>query len=156
MKWTRFSVSRKSRFSFSLKLVLYYPFVCRLWSSKMAYNTNRLRRVEIFSFCSLHFLVTVICLQVLELSVFIIDEILNILLANPGQWLPVLREHVLFASLVQALDVCIKVREKKRKKSSTVFEKLNHHLSISQPLFCRLWKKNAEILTKSFEKWLIF
>lgn len=101
----------------------------------MAYNTNRLRRVEIFSFCSLHFLVTVICLQVLELSVFIIDEILNILLANPGQWLPVLREHVLFASLVQALDVCIKVREKK--KSSTVFEKVNHHLSISQPLFCR-------------------
>ena len=40
---------------------------------------------------------------------FIIDEILNILLANPGQWLPVLREHALFASLVQALDVCIKV-----------------------------------------------
>ena len=40
---------------------------------------------------------------------FIIDEILNILLANPGQWLPVLREHTLFASLVQALDVCIKV-----------------------------------------------
>ena len=89
-----------------------------------------------FSFYSLHFLVTVICLQVLELSVFIIDEILNILLANPGQWLPVLREHVLFASLVQALDVCIKVREKKE-KSSTVFEKLNHHLSISQPLYCR-------------------
>lgn len=101
----------------------------------MSYNTNRLRRVEIFSLCSLHFLVTVICLQVLELSVFIIDEILNILLANPGQWLPVLREHVLFASLVQALDVCIKVREKK--KGSTVFEKLNHHLRISQPLFCR-------------------
>ncbi|XP_015771074.1 PREDICTED: nucleoporin NUP188 homolog [Acropora digitifera] len=50
--------------------------------------------------------------RVLELSVFIIDEILNILLANPGQWLPVLREHVLFASLVQALDVCIKTREK--------------------------------------------
>lgn len=49
---------------------------------------------------------------VLELSVFIIDEILNILLANPGQWLPVLREHTLFASLVQALDVCIKTREK--------------------------------------------
>ena len=40
---------------------------------------------------------------------FIIDEILNILLTNPGQWLPVLREHALFASLVQALDVCIKV-----------------------------------------------
>ncbi|XP_078374534.1 nucleoporin NUP188-like isoform X2 [Oculina patagonica] len=51
--------------------------------------------------------------RVLELSVFIIDEILNILLANPGQWLPVLREHTLFASLVQALDVCIKTREKK-------------------------------------------
>ena len=103
----------------------------------MAYDTNELRRVEIFSFCSLHFLVTltVICLQVLELSVFIIDEILNILLANPGQWLPVLREHVLFASLVQALDVCIKVREKT--KGSTVFEKLNHHLRISQLLFCR-------------------
>jgi len=50
--------------------------------------------------------------RVLELSVFIIDEILNILLANPGQWLPVLREHALFASLVQALDVCIKTREK--------------------------------------------
>lgn len=48
-------------------------------------------------------------LQVLELSVFIIDEILNILLANPGQWLPVLREQTLFASLVQALDVCIRV-----------------------------------------------
>ncbi|RMX38057.1 hypothetical protein pdam_00003086 [Pocillopora damicornis] len=50
--------------------------------------------------------------RVLELSVFIIDEILNILLANPGQWLPVLREHALFASLVQALDVCIKTHEK--------------------------------------------
>ncbi|KAJ7394471.1 hypothetical protein OS493_000282 [Desmophyllum pertusum] len=50
--------------------------------------------------------------RVLELSVFIIDEILNILLANPGQWLPVLREHTLFASLVQALDVCIKTQDK--------------------------------------------
>lgn len=49
--------------------------------------------------------------RVLELSVFIIDEILNILLANPGQWLPVLREHALFASLVQALDMCIKMHE---------------------------------------------
>lgn len=50
--------------------------------------------------------------KVLELSVFIIDEILNILLSNPGQWLPVLREHTLFASLVQALDVCIRTQEK--------------------------------------------
>ncbi|EDO41831.1 predicted protein [Nematostella vectensis] len=50
--------------------------------------------------------------RVLELSVFIIDEILNILLSNPGQWLPVLREHALFASLVTALDICVKTREK--------------------------------------------
>ena len=65
----------------------------------------------------MYLLVTaVVCLQLLELSVFIIDEILNILLANPGQWFPVLREHTLFASLVQALDVCIKVRENEKKK----------------------------------------
>ncbi|KAK3743945.1 hypothetical protein QZH41_020284 [Actinostola sp. cb2023] len=50
--------------------------------------------------------------KVLELSVFVIDEILNILLSNPGQWLPVLREHALFASLVQALDICVKTKEK--------------------------------------------
>lgn len=56
-----------------------------------------------------YIVITMLYLQVLELSVFIIDEILNILLANPGQWLPVLREHTLFASLVQALDVCIRV-----------------------------------------------
>lgn len=60
-------------------------------------------------FVESYIVITMLYLQVLELSVFIIDEILNILLANPGQWLPVLREHTLFASLVQALDVCIRV-----------------------------------------------
>ena len=70
--------------------------------------------------------IAVVCLQLLELSVFIIDEILNILLANPGQWLPVLREHTLFASLVQALDVCIKVRENEKKKKKRKKRK-NHY-----------------------------
>lgn len=49
--------------------------------------------------------------RVLVMSVLIIDEILSILLANPGQWLPVLREHALFSSLIQALDICIRGRE---------------------------------------------